>query len=141
MGQKLTWEVHLCPGSGAVCPASAVWVPRHHHQNQTMLHCDWLCLCLCYSSQFLPAVGSGKQEQREDCNLTLHRHNIQNVTYGGCNLPVGMGGIANFIRFLSASSAPKQKLKSNGEKIKRIQSSISSYFTGPQQKIYTVFIV
>ena len=35
--------------------------------------------------------------------------------------------------FLSVSSAPKQKLTSNGEKIKRIQSSI--YFTGPQQII------
>ncbi len=57
VGQELTWEVHLCPESVAVCLASAEWVHRHHHRNQTTMHCDWLCLCLCYSSQFSTAVG------------------------------------------------------------------------------------
>lgn len=58
--QELTWEVHPCLGPAGVYLASVVWVHRHHHQNQTALHCDWLCLCLCCASQFSPARSTEK---------------------------------------------------------------------------------
>lgn len=40
LAQELTWEVHLCPGAGAACPASTASVPHHHRQTQTAMHCD-----------------------------------------------------------------------------------------------------
>lgn len=65
--QELTWEAHLCPADGAVCPASAGWDHRHHHRDRTTLHCGCFFLYLCYSSQFSPAMSRGEPEEGTPC--------------------------------------------------------------------------